>query len=172
MQGHNAEIMIIKRNRLWEVQALFIRDKANEGDVTFLSCLSHQAEALTGSTVEKMRGEREPHPAVESLLSFCYCGKMRGWNHKLAECSKNLWEETAKSQRDIRIHFSYEMPHDTACKQIICMWGNKTTGSQWLWKFETNASTNTPYFNRSQSAMWSHFLRLSERENSRVSIWS
>lgn len=26
----------------------------------------------------------------------------------------------------MRIHFGYEMPHDTACKQIICMWGKKT----------------------------------------------
>lgn len=77
---------------------------------------------------------------------------MWGWIHKLAECSKILWKETAKSLRDIRIHFSYEMPHDTECKQIICMWGKKkTTVSLQLEvggcrTFETNASTNTPHF--------------------------
>lgn len=125
----------------------FIRDMANGRDDTFLSCLSHQAGAFRGSTVQKMRRERErvPHPEFESLLSFCYCGKMRGWNHKLAECSKNLWKETTKSLRDMRIHFGYELPHDTACKQIICMWGKKTAVSLQpevggYRTFETNAS--------------------------------
>lgn len=88
------------------------------------------------STENERVSKREPHPEVESLLSFCYCGKMWGWSHKLVECSKNLWKETTKSLRDMRIHFGYEMPHDTACKQIICMWGGNgrffTTGSRWL----------------------------------------
>jgi len=79
---------------------------ANGRDVTFRSCLSHQAGAFRGNAVQKMRNESTRENHTQRLKVSCLSATVEkcevGGSHKLAECSKNLWKETTKSLRDMR----------------------------------------------------------------------
>jgi len=138
---------------------------ANGRDVTFRSCLSHQAGAFRGNAVQKMRNESTRENHTQRLKVSCLSATVEkcevGGSHKLAECSKNLWKETTKSLRDMRIHFGYEMPHDTTWKQIICMWGEggwPFLYNRWLKNFWNKCLHIKPLF----ETLWKRKSRVSK----------